>query len=68
MKFLPPLFALLGSMNCLADVVDPETDGILATATSVLVHGDAQSRPSPLPDPIVQAAQRWPALDVERPQ
>jgi acyl-CoA thioester hydrolase len=49
------------SLTLVADLVDPGDDAVLATATSILVHGDARGVPSPLPAPIVAAARVWAA-------
>lgn len=51
------------SMTMAAEVVDPEQGAVLATATTILVHGDAAGRPQPLPVELRAAAARWAAIE-----
>lgn len=53
------------SMTLAAEVVDPESGQALARSTTVLVHGDADGRPQPLPDELHDAARRWAAVGAE---
>ncbi|QIK71190.1 acyl-CoA thioesterase [Propioniciclava coleopterorum] len=53
------------SMTLAAEVVDPEGGAVLARSTTVLVHGDADGRPQPLPDELHDAARRWAAIGAE---
>ncbi len=49
------------SMTVAAEIVDPLDGSVMSRSTTVLVHGDAQGRPQPLPDAMVEAARLWPA-------
>jgi len=49
------------SVTIVAEVVDPLAGSVLAATSTVLVSGDAQGRPVPLPAEMLAAAQRWPA-------
>ena len=53
------------SLTLVADIVDPRDDSVAATATSVLVHGDAEGKPVPLPEAIVAASRRWAARGAD---
>ena len=50
------------SMTLAAEVVDPLDGAVLSRSTTVLVHGDAQGRPQPLPPEIAAAARGWAAI------
>lgn len=50
------------SSTLAAEIVDPDSGRPLARALSVVVHGDAAGRPSPLPDALRAAGERWPAV------
>lgn len=56
-------YAALGrtSMTLVAQVEDPLTGRVHARTITVLVHGDAQGRPIPVPAEAHQGLQRWPA-------
>lgn len=51
------------SMTLAADIVDPGQGEVLASATTVLVHGDAEGRPQRLPVEMLDAAAVWKAVD-----
>ena len=55
------------SLTLAAEVVDPTTGQLMSRSTTILVHGDADGRPQPLPDAMRQAAQWWPATPTEKP-
>ncbi|MFZ0531150.1 MAG: thioesterase family protein [Propionicimonas sp.] len=49
------------SVTIVAQVEDPLTGAVLARTRTVLVSGDADGRPVPLPENMLAAAARWPA-------
>ena len=53
------------SMTLAAEVVDPDDGAVMARATTILVHGDAEGRPQPLPEPVRAVAARWAAVGAE---
>lgn len=55
------------SMILVAQVEDPLTDQVHARTLTVLVHGDAQGRPIPVPPEAHWGLARWPALPTGRP-
>lgn len=50
------------SVTLAAEVADPLDGAVLARATTVLVHGDAAGRPTPVPAELAGAVERWPAV------
>lgn len=53
------------SMTMIAEVVDPLDGRVLVRTRTVIVAGDANARPVPLPAIMLDAAQRWPAESGE---
>lgn len=49
------------SLTLAAEIDDPASGVVYARASTVLVHGDLLGRPTPVPDAIRSAADRWPA-------
>lgn len=49
------------SVTVAAEIDDPVTGAVLARATTVLVHADPLGNPTPVPDAVRAAAQRWSA-------
>ncbi|MGC3954371.1 MAG: thioesterase family protein [Propionicimonas sp.] len=54
------------SMTLVAQVEDPVTDRVHARTLTVLVHGDDQGRPIPVPEAAHRGLERWPAVAVKR--
>jgi len=54
------------SMTLVAEVTDPLTDRVHARTITVLVHGDAQGRPIPVPPEARLGLERWPAVQIRR--
>lgn len=50
------------SVTIVAQVEDPADAAVLARARTVLVCGDLAGRPVPLPEDMLAAASRWPAV------
>ena len=50
------------SMTLVAHLVDPGSSTVSARATTVLVCGDAQGRPIPIPAAVAAGLHRWPAV------
>lgn len=50
------------SSTLAAAIVDATSGRVAARSTSVVVHGDADGRPAPLPDELRAAGARWPAV------
>jgi acyl-CoA thioester hydrolase len=50
------------SMTLVAEVTDPLTDRAHARTVTVLVHGDAEGRPIPVPPEAHSGLERWPAV------
>lgn len=55
------------SLTLAAEIVDPLSGAVMSRSTTVLVHGDAQGRPQPLPAEMLEAARLWPATPTGRP-
>ena len=49
------------SMTLVAELTDPQSGTVAARATTVLVCGDTQGRPMPIPDAVAHGLHRWPA-------
>lgn len=54
------------SMTLVAEVTDPLTDRVHARTLTVLVHGDAEGRPIPVPPEARLGLERWPANAISR--
>ncbi len=54
------------SMTLAAQLEDPLTDRVHARTLTVLVHGDAQGRPVPVPPEANLGLERWPAIPGDR--
>lgn len=54
------------SITLVAQVEDPLTDRVHARTLSVLVHGDVQGRPIPVPPEAHDGLVRWPAIAATR--
>lgn len=52
------------SMTLVAQLEDPLTDRVHARTLTVLVHGDAQGRPIPVPPEAHAGLARWPASEI----
>lgn len=50
------------SVTIVAQIEDPATGAVLTRTRTVLVCGDSQGRPRPLPVELLQAAAEWPAV------
>jgi len=50
------------SMTTIAEIVDPLDSRVLVRTRTVVVAGDANARPVPLPPIMLAAAERWPAV------
>ena len=55
------------SLTLAAEIVDPLTEQVMSRSTTVLVHGDAEGRPQPLPAEMQILAGQWPATPAGRP-
>lgn len=53
------------SMTLVAQVEDPLDGRMLARTTTVLVHGDAEGRPQPVPPDAHRGLERWPAVALD---
>lgn len=50
------------SMTLVAEVTDPLTGRAQARTITVLVHGDTEGRPIPVPPEAHAGLERWPAV------
>lgn len=49
------------SLTMAAEIVDPLDGSVISRSTTVVVHGDAEGRPTPVPESLRESASRWPA-------
>lgn len=54
------------SVRLVAEIVDPVSGVVFARTRTVLVHADATGAPSPVPDSLRSAVERWPAIPRDR--
>ncbi|MFV0453153.1 MAG: acyl-CoA thioesterase [Propioniciclava sp.] len=54
------------SLRLIAEIVDADTATVFARTATVLVHADPAGRPSPVPEALRTAADRWPAVPHRR--
>ncbi|MFT3862405.1 acyl-CoA thioesterase [Micropruina sp.] len=54
------------SMSLVAEVTDPDAGTVFARARTVIVCGDLQGRPVPVPDELRHGLETWPAVVASR--